>query len=837
MDVIKKDSVLSEIDTRLWKITDVLKNNKFNSKEYFVILFFLVVYKYTYPNKEWEKVYSSKRNLIDIILEVHSKFPHLQLFQSYEFFKTLIETKIPEEVYVEIFSKIRGVFSIPFFNFFPEIFDKILYRLLESDGRTAYDATQPKGLSFLMNEIFNQYEFSSIYNPFAGLASLALNLHDEKYYSGQELDEQTGILAILRLAAYKKPSRQGVLQGNSIIDWKADSARLDLIACHPPLGEKLPVDIETDFGKLTTFDQFIIYKAITSTNDFSRFVYVVPSVFLHKTSKTHRRLKEYLLNEDMLETIISFPGGLLQNTGISFAILVINRQKSKADFIRCIDATKYVSKHAKKPTLNYRKLSTELWEDNENDALRFVSNTAMKLEGYNLSVKRHFLDLPFGIHLDEVATIIRPQYKKDEPVENQICRILKINSFQASSENYLLTDDQMITSEVYPEKKKMVTESCLLLSPNSPTLRPLYFEYTGIPLFVNSNLVSLRVDTSKVTIPYLVYELYSESVQEQLEAFNIGSTIFLIKNDDILSLTIQVPDVHFQNKYEESLAQQKAKIAGVAELSSKIEKLNEDKQALLSGQDVKAFDEFASLKHTLGTPRQNILSYSQVLISFLENQNTDALNSVKANFKEVTGEDMLSVFHTIKNDVNFISELLERGERGLVLGDHKLEIVPVMQLQKLLKEYKHQNFNFEIVIEPLKVENKSKVGILCNSTLFKVLVDNILSNAHKHGFNADSNNNQSVISLNIVSNSSNDDVFVVEIKNNGQPFPDKFSKANFIKKFSTSDKTQGTGLGGYDINRIATYFNNEDWHLILDKNDVYPVIFRFEFPLLMLIEK
>ena len=91
----------------------------------------------------------------------------------------------------------------------------------------------------------------------------------------------------------------------------------------------------------------------------------------------------------------------------------------------------------------------------------------------------------------------------------------------------------------------------------------------------------------------------------------------------------------------------------------------------------------------------------------------------------------------------------------------------------------------------------------------------------------------------------------LEIKNNGKPFPKNFSKEKFIEKFSKSGGSNGSGIGGNDIDRIATYFSSDHintlkefrrvlgkeyedigldvWDLILNEDPIYPVIFKFSF--------
>ena len=106
------------------------------------------------------------------------------------------------------------------------------------------------------------------------------------------------------------------------------------------------------------------------------------------------------------------------------------------------------------------------------------------------------------------------------------------------------------------------------------------------------------------------------------------------------------------------------------------------------------------------------------------------------------------------------------------------------------------------------------------------MIDNILSNTNKHGFDEESEYNK----LNIEFIYQND-YLKIKIQNNGKPFPKGFDKSKFIAKFSTANREIGTGLGGYDINRIAKYFGNEDWKLNLSEDSEFTVSFEFNFKL------
>lgn len=123
-------------------------------------------------------------------------------------------------------------------------------------------------------------------------------------------------------------------------------------------------------------------------------------------------------------------------------------------------------------------------------------------------------------------------------------------------------------------------------------------------------------------------------------------------------------------------------------------------------------------------------------------------------------------------------------------------------------------------------QNLKGRGIYANRTLLKTLLDNILTNANKYAFDNESTGNEVVIELTEV-----DDSLLMEIRNNGKPFPKNFDKEKFVTKYSTADFINGSGLGGYDIHRIASDFNNPDWILELNEDPFFLVKFKFQFPI------
>ena len=379
----------------------------------------------------------------------------------------------------------------------------------------------------------------------------------------------------------------------------------------------------------------------------------------------------------------------------------------------------------------------------------------------------------------------------------------------------MMHDDRLKSS-------RKISESCLLVSRQWKLLKPTYFEFKKTPIYIGREIVALKVDESQVNVDFLINELKSEAVHKQLNLYKNKGSINSLDVLDLLKIKIILP----------SIGEQQAKIRGVLELSQRVKVLLSERNVLAHGQQVKSFDEFASLKHSLGTPRQNILSNVKSLIRFFENNNSNAFIEVKDFYNNRYETNLVDDLIQIKDDINHISTILEKGENGLILNNYNLKPISIHDINMLLNKANTRKEKFTLVYKELKNEEMKGRAIQANITLFQILLDNIFSNANKYAFVDTSNKNEVIIELKVT-----DENVLLEIKNNGKSFPKNYSKEKFIMKFSTVDPSKGTGLGGYDINRIAEYFSNPDWELDLNENTPFPVSFKFIFPVIPLINE
>ena len=829
---------IDDVKSRIWKMLDSLRTEPGikSSDGYNVILFLLSAFKDGLISIDLlnENSYLKGRlieRLHNLSYELHKEYNPI-LYHFEPAIQSLTENGIRNLFH--FFSDINKQVLI---ENFPSLFDDILYRIAQSEGKHGGGFIQPVEITRFMCGLAEMKTGAKVYNPFAGIASFGVYLDEGHDYFGQELDQKTWALGALRLMAYRRLGISRYVGDDSILHWPAESEKFDLIVANPPFGMRLGQKDRIFDRDYRTIEQFLIEKGVKSLKQNGKLIALITQGFLFRGMQ-EQRLREQLVEEDLVETVISLPGGLLLNTGIPLVILVLNKGKKIAGKVKFVDAKNFVlAKSPRDKVLRDKDLLSFIQGDHEEtyfeagiqvnnmlreaptgynsgskkagnnnpiDIERVVDLSEIRKNEYNLNVARYFQKPIEGVKLGDILELVRGQ-RVSLP---ETGKLIRIRDLKDDKIDFTLDVSTVEDAELQRSGIQLVSESCLLLALRWRTLKPTLFEFKGEPIFRSQDILSFKVNEAIADKAYLINELHADYVQEQLEAYRLGASVIpFIRKEDLMEVVIKLP----------SLQEQRAKIQGVYELSDKIKSLQEEHNALAHGKTIMQFNEFASLKHTLGRPRQNILDWSDNLLDFLT-KNKEDLEALNKSFSEFYDIDILSALKEIKRDVNFITDVLEKGENGLVLSEYKKQVIPLSDINSIINELSNNGFKFKIRKLLLKGEKLKERGIYANKTLFKTLLDNILTNANKYAFDKKATGNEVVIDLTEV-----DDSLAMEIRNNGKPFPKNFDREKFIAKYSTADSSNGSGLGGYDVHRIATDFNNPDWILSLNEDPFFLV--------------
>src|SRR5690606_28649795 len=140
-----------------------------------------------------------------------------------------------------------------------------------------------------------------------------------------------------------------------------------------------------------TAEQLLAEIGLHSLNKEAKLIALLPQGFLFRAMQ-EQQLRQLLVDEDLLDTIISLPGGLLSNMGIPLIILVINKKKERPRKVRFIKADKFVeARGPREKFLNDYALNSLIHGSRvDEDAIRIVDNIQIKAWDYNLNVPRYF---------------------------------------------------------------------------------------------------------------------------------------------------------------------------------------------------------------------------------------------------------------------------------------------------------------------------------------------------------------------------------------------------------------------------------------------------------------
>src|SRR5690606_34316173 len=496
-DNLRDKEVVEDIINQVWKCTNILyKGGKLDSAR--VVLFLISTYKdglFPSPyindpkNTIWLEEYFNK-------------------LQGDPFYNKICNIYAPEiahlrhRILYEVIHQINQIDGNILRKNFTEIYESLLKKYIDFEGKRSGYIIQPNEISSLIIKLANLQPNAKVYNPFAGLASYAIFLKENQEYHGQEINSFTWAIGQLRLKAHNKGYAYGYQCEDSVKHWH-EYQKFDLIVASPPF--KLP--ISNDFHSHITgesyryIENFLIDKGIQSLNENGQLITVFPLSFLFGRSEREKKLKKWLVQNNLVDTVIVLPSGLLSVTSIPVCIVILKRYSKHPGYVRMVDASEFFTKDGpRKKTLNDQDLYQLINIGSENEFLRYVSASEISENHYNLTPSRYLITndnkLLFkeGTPLRELVSVVKGLSNNDiqksllpqspialatysfskgsifDKYKTILIRDLKDDPFDFS----VNIDELERSKEV--KKPKIISSPCLLLALTGDYLKPSYLE-------------------------------------------------------------------------------------------------------------------------------------------------------------------------------------------------------------------------------------------------------------------------------------------------------------------------------------------------------------------------
>jgi type I restriction enzyme M protein len=350
--------------------------------------------------------------------------------------------------------------------------------------------------------------------------------------------------------------------------------RYDVTLSHPPFGLKGDVykkAVEEDwfnrFPEKTNQGTILAIRHLLSTTKRIGVIAVQDSILF--SPGIGRSLREDLINQGVVNTVISMPSYLLPHTNIGFSILILTPSKGN-DTVRFIDLRSnnfYSGNERVKILTNLEKILTLILENNESKYVKNVKNTDIEISGYNLAPGKYVLDSDIQsiykiLEGENTSTlgrhikIIRPRVHQRGVVSG--LDALEIGAVDIPNRGYIDQPSKtVLLGEDTPNNNFAKYNDIVLIIKGSIGKVGIVPSTTPEPgkdgWIIGQSAIILRIDSDKIDPNSLLVYLRSNIGQSLLKSIAFGSTIPFIKLSDLRELPIIIPDVKVKEKISKIL--------------------------------------------------------------------------------------------------------------------------------------------------------------------------------------------------------------------------------------------------------------------------------------------
>ena len=501
---------------------------------------------------------------------------------------------------------------------FRKAFEFILEQVEELSGKYAGEEITPKFFNKLAVEIVEPKngEFYDGVFGFGGDAieayKFAAKYGNELKINGQELDLKTYSIACIRMfinGINSADIRIGDVLTNPI--FKEDEnvlKKYDSIIMAPPLGlgwkDKESQIINDKYSRfiyglpgVANADWLFILSALKSLKEEGKAVIITTLGSLFRGGG-EENIRKKLIGFDYIETVIEFAGGLLTNTAIPCAMMVINMNKSQdmKNKIQFINADEiYENVRRGKRILNDDNINTILdiyrGKNNIDGVSEIVS--LENIEGGNLLPSRYVVKTEFNsseygkvkIHLDklnaskklgEIGTFYRGINVTSKNVQdsNGKYKIINLADIKDGELDVDLLPTYSIENNARVEAYK-VEAGDIIISNKGATKICIIPEHEG-DVLISQNFIGIRVKSSYN--PEYIKEFLESPIGEYLiDSRKTGTAVAMINVKDLKEIPIVEMSLEDQNKIiDEYIEKEKKLKKELEELQHKWENLKFD---------------------------------------------------------------------------------------------------------------------------------------------------------------------------------------------------------------------------------------------------------------------
>lgn len=526
---------------------------------------------------------------------ISTKEDFIQAYQAYNDSK---HKQLVKDLQVSIRKAIANVESSQLFdatNIYGQLNTEDLLKVLNELSNQYYfsSSNTETGLDELMIKIAAVKASDSILDPTSGFKGAWLEILKEnpkQKITIQEIEEDFIALAYLNAIVIGADNFE-IFQGDVLADPKYIFGKklelFDKVITFPPVSLKLNKEAIDDnkfnrfrYGKVgMRADYAFISNDIASLKDKGKAVIAVADGPLFQSGST-AKIRQNLVDEDLVEAVISLPSRLFTMASVPLNLLVINKDKKdfkgKIQFINGNQAEWYRhDKVANILTSTGVEEIAKIYNDKvEKDGISTIISNADYKD--TLSVKKYIL--PTEITIDNHKYHINKEnLKKNNSLSlEQLVEIKR--GFNVTQKNESATGKYLAIKVVDINDKKinkaklsriniptdptryLLKKNDLLLSTRGTLGKVAMIEEDNTNMVASANLVALRAKSDNINMKWLMYYLASPMGKFEISQAASGTAISTISPSDLRNIQIPVVDKAEQDQAVEHFEQAKVKL-------------------------------------------------------------------------------------------------------------------------------------------------------------------------------------------------------------------------------------------------------------------------------------
>lgn len=703
---------------------------------------------------------------------------------------------------------------------FNELFDKTVQRCFKLSKY--YQYSQPHELNRLI-AYFLDDKFHRVYAPFAGVASDALAIPQNAVYIGEEKDPLFAAVGNLRLLANGIEGEIAVT--SSINDDVYDA---DVIVSTPPFVVRVnteSLEVIEKYGRKIDMVGFLLKKSILH----KKAAIITVSAYFN-TGITCGEIRKSLVENDMLDTVISLPTGIFESVNIKTCLYVIDPDHKHKGSVRFIDASDLFSGNSR-----FRTLAAD-------EVVSLVTN--------NMDGKSVMADIEKIRKNDYVLTpqlYVEPATLFPEGCQMlPLCELVDFVSFPpfagtaTGSKAYivdLINKDNFNRTKTYLPKSdfpfreikigyKEVKDECILVPSLISKWRAIIVDPDGQRLFAPSMWHQLVIKDKKLILPqYLALQFYQPYFEYQIMDSRMNIPRSLLRR-----VMVAVPSIHQQEKEVELYRDNLMASMGL-ELSSDIARVED-----------RFKKEMNLRRHSLSNKLTALSNRIGLLERFITRQEGPFEKTAVVGHK--SGTTLEENIHALADNLKVLQEMVFNLTK--VNDAQQPETINIFDFCETYIEGKRQEHEGYVIAlsdySPVSdMTEPSAINIRIGRKDLESVFDNIVKNARIHGFtdlddpiDDDMKRKDFVILIEIerFDDENGTDLAVLRFLNNGRPLKTGMSPEDVFKWGRSSGKGFNSGIGGYHVREIIESAGGSvDFQSLVDDQRGYTVAYEIRLPI------